>query len=186
MVENDLKGATVLGHSMGGKIAMTIALTEPELIGRLIIADIAPVKYNHDNLSIIVALESINLSSVTSRSDADKLLMEKIPEQILRSFLLQNLVRSENQYEWRINISVLKAGLPNLHGFPAFSEKVFFAGPTLFLAGARSDFIEPNHHQEITRLFPKSSVIKIANAGHWLHADNPEVFLQSVMRFMQP
>ena len=186
IVEHDLKGATVLGHSMGGKIAMTMALTEPELISRLIIADIAPVEYNHDNLSIIAALESINLSSVRSRSDADKLLMEKIPEQILRSFLLQNLVRNENQYEWRINIPVLKAGLPNLHGFPSFSEKFFFAGPTLFLAGARSDFIEPNHHQEITRLFPKSSVIKIANAGHWLHADNPEVFLQSVMRFMQP
>ena len=112
--------------------------------------------------------------------------MEKIPEQILRSFLLQNLVCSENQYEWRINIPVLKAGLSNLHGFPSFSEKFFFAGPTLFLAGARSDFIEPNHHQKITRLFPNSSVIKIANAGHWLHADNPEVFLQSVMRFMQP
>jgi pimeloyl-ACP methyl ester carboxylesterase len=184
IVEHELKDATVLGHSMGGKVAMTLALTQPDLIKRLIVADIAPVEYHHDNFSVITALESVDLKSIKTRSDADKHLMEKISEPMMRLFLLQNLVHSEDQYKWRINIPVIKKGLPSLHGFPSFSENIFFNGPTLFLAGARSDFIEPNHHKNIAHLFPKSSIINIAGAGHWIHADNPEAFINSVVQFI--
>lgn len=185
IVEHDLKGATVLGHSMGGKIAMTLALTEPELIGRLIIADIAPVNYIHDNLSIITALESLDLTLLKNRGDADVELREKIPHRAKRAFLLQNLVYNEKRYQWRINIPVIKAGLADLQGFPSFSEQVFFDGPTLFLAGVDSDFIEPDHHKIIMRLFPESSIVNIENAGHWLHVDNSKSFLQCVLRFIE-
>ncbi len=185
MVEYGLETATVLGHSMGGKVAMTMALTQPELIKRLIVADIAPVEYKHDNLSVITALEGVDLKSIKTRNDADKHLMKKIPEPMVRSFLLQNLVYSEDQYKWRINIPVIKKSLPSLHGFPFFSENIFFNGPTMFLAGARSDFIEPNHHKNITHLFPKSSIVNIAGAGHWLHADNPEAFVDAVFQFIR-
>ena len=95
LVEHDLKGATILGHSMGGKVAMTMALKQPELIGRLIVADIAPVNYNHDNLSIITALEDVDLNLIKTRSDADKQLIKSIPEKMVRSFLLQNLVHGQ-------------------------------------------------------------------------------------------
>ena len=90
LVEHDLEGATILGHSMGGKVAMTMALKQPELIGRLIVVDIAPVGYDHDNLSIITALENVDLTLIKIRSDADKQLIKSIPEKIMRSFLLQN------------------------------------------------------------------------------------------------
>jgi pimeloyl-ACP methyl ester carboxylesterase len=184
MVEHDLEGATVLGHSMGGKIAMTMALTQPELIKRLIVADIAPVEYNHDNLSVITALEDVDLSSIKTRNEVDKQLTKKIPEQTMRSFLLQNLVYSENKYKWRINIPVIKKSLPRLRGFPSFKENIFFNGPTLFLAATRSNFIEADHHRTINHLFPKSSIINIADAGHWLHADNAKAFLGSVFQFI--
>ncbi|MEE3000583.1 MAG: alpha/beta fold hydrolase [Pseudomonadota bacterium] len=186
IVEHDLKGATVLGHSMGGKIAMTLALTEPELIDRLIIADIAPVNYTHDNLSIITALESLDLALVKNRGDADIELREKIPDREMRAFLLQNLVYNDKRYEWRINMPVIKAYLADLEGFPSFSEQVFFEGPTLFLSGVDSDFIEPDHHKIISRLFPESSIVNIENAGHWLHVDNSKSFLQCVLRFIEP
>jgi pimeloyl-ACP methyl ester carboxylesterase len=184
MVENDLKGATVLGHSLGGKVAMNLALTEPELIGRLIVVDIAPVEYDHDNLSIINALESINLTMVKTRSDADGYLKRNITQQILRSFLLQNLVFIEGKYEWRINIPIIKANLEKIQGFPSFAYNIFFDGPTLFIAGADSKFIESSHYNKISRLFPKASVKKIADADHWLHADNPKAFLQAVNQFI--
>ena len=184
MVEHELKGATILGHSMGGKIAMTMALKRPELIGRLIVADIAPVKYNHDNLSLLAALESVDLNLIKMRSDADKQLIKSIPEQMVRTFLLQNLVYGEHQYEWRINIPALKKSLSDLQDFPSFSENVLFDRSTLFLAGTRSDFITPKHHKKITRLFPKSSIVKIKDAGHWLHVDNPEGVISSVTHFL--
>ena len=184
LVKNNLKGATVLGHSMGGKVAMTMALTEPELIGRLIVVDIAPVEYDHDNLSIINALESINLTLVKTRSDADGYLKRNISDQILRSFLLQNLVFIEDKYEWRINIPIIKANLDKIHGFPSFAQNIFFDGPTLFIAGANSKFIEQSHYSKIGRLFPKSSVERIADASHWLHADNPKAFLRAVNQFI--
>jgi pimeloyl-ACP methyl ester carboxylesterase len=184
LVEHDLKGATILGHSMGGKVAMTLALKQPELIGRLIVADIAPVKYNHDNLSIITALEDVDLNLIKIRSDADKQLIKSIPEQMMRSFLLQNLVHGEYHYEWRINIPVLKKSLSTLQAFPSFSKNVLFDGPTLFLAGIRSDFIEQKHHKRIANFFPGSSIVEIADAGHWLHADNPNDFISSVTHFV--
>jgi esterase len=184
LLQENLQGATILGHSMGGKTAMTLALTQPDLIGHLIVADIAPVPYDHDNLSIITALDTVDLSIVKTRDDAEAQLEPSISDRMMRAFLLQNLRRNGDHYEWRVNLAGLKAALPNLHGFPNMPDETHFAGPALFIAGAESDYIEPDHHEEIDRLFPNSTVIDLSNAGHWLHADNPEAFVQSVREFL--
>jgi len=181
-----LQGAALLGHSMGGKTAMTMALKRPELISSLIVADIAPVPYDHDNLAVISALDAVDLTTVKVRDDAEAQLAEHISDRMMRAFLLQNLVRDGDHYEWRINLAGLKAGLPNLHGFPVIPEEVRFEKPAIFIAGAESDYVEPDHHEEIDRLFPNSSVVDLTNAGHWLHADNPEAFVQTVRGFLAP
>ena len=184
IVEKNLQGSALFGHSMGGKTAMTLALTKPDLIGKLIIADIAPVSYDHDNLAVISALCSVDLNAVKTRNDAEALLAETIPDRMMRGFLLQNLVRNGDHYEWRINLAGLKEGLPNLHGFTAYPDEVRFEGPSLFVAGTESDYIELEHHEEINRLFPNASLVDIANAGHWLHADNPGAFVLAVREFL--
>ena len=179
-----LEKATLLGHSMGGKIAMTVVLTEPELVQQLIIADIAPVRYNHNNLSIISALEALDIGLVRNRKDADIQLKASIPDQKMRGFLLQNLIRLDDGYQWRINIPALKAGMSNIEGFPTFPEKTSCDKPALFLAGDQSDFIGQSSYHEINRLFPNSRVTSLANAGHWLHTDNPSGFLDHVEKFL--
>ncbi|MBT3989952.1 MAG: alpha/beta fold hydrolase [Rhodospirillaceae bacterium] len=186
LTEQGLQGAALLGHSMGGKTAMTMALKRPELISSLIVADIAPVPYDHDNLAVISALDAVDLTTVKVRDDAEAQLAEHISDRMMRAFLLQNLVRDGDHYEWRINLAGLKAGLPNLHGFPVIPEEVRFEKPAIFIAGAESDYVEPDHHEEIDRLFPNSSVVDLTNAGHWLHADNPEAFVQTVRGFLAP
>ena len=185
IVENNIEGATVLGHSLGGKLAMVIALTKPALVGRLIVADIAPVKYDHDNLSVVKALECVDLSLVKTRGDADWYLKKNIRQQAMRSFLLQNLVSDGDRYKWRINITAIKANLHKIQGFPSFTDDTFYNGPTLFVAAANSEFIHPTHDYKIKRFFPNSSLVKIANAGHWIHADNPEAFLSSITGFIR-
>ena len=163
---------------------MTVALTKPELITQLIVVDIAPVKYNHNNLSIISALEAVDLKLVKNRNDADIQLKASIPDETMRGFLLQNLVRFDDGYRWRINIPTLRAGMPNIEGFPAFPEKTSCEHRALFIAGAQSDFIGQCYHNEIYRLFPNARVVLVDNAGHWLHADNPEGFLDYVEKFL--
>jgi len=182
LTQHDLQGCTLLGHSMGGKTAMTLALTQGELINRLIVADIAPVPYDHDNLEVIEALAAVDLANVNSRNDAEAQMAAHISDRMLRAFLLQNLRREGDGYQWRINLEGLKASLPDLHGFPEFDTT--FEKPAVFIAGAESDFVEPQHHAEIDRLFPNSSVVDLTSAGHWLHADSPEAFVQNVREFL--
>ena len=182
LTQHDLQGCTLLGHSMGCKTAMTLALSQGELISRLIVADIAPVPYDHDNLAVIEALAAVDLASVKSRNEAEAQMAVHISDRMLRAFLLQNLRREGDGYQWRINLEGLKASLPDLHGFPEFDTT--FEKPAVFIAGAESDFVEPEHHAEIDRLFPNSSVVDLTYAGHWLHADNPKAFIQAVVQFL--
>ena len=179
---HDLQGCSLLGHSMGGKTSMALALTQGELISRLIVADIAPVPYDHDNLAVIEALSAVDLATVKSRNDAEAQMADYICDRMLRAFLLQNLRREGDGFKWRINLEGLKASLPDLHGFPDFDTT--FEKPAVFIAGAESDFVEAEHHAEIDRLFPNSSVVDLAHAGHWLHADSPDVFVQKVREFL--
>ena len=170
----------VLGHSMGGKAAMVLALTRPELVNRLIVADIAPVKYEHDQNQNIASMRSVNLNGVTKRGDAVDQLAATIEDPTLRSFFTQSLDVKERR--WRLNLDVLEAEMPKILGFPEVSGS--FEGPTLFLAGATSDYVLPEHRPVIRDLFPKARFVKIAGAGHWLHAEKPREFIQTVQAWL--
>lgn len=178
-------GAIVVGHSMGGKAAMDLALTAPLLVKALVVVDIAPVRYKNSHESFISAMEAIPLEAISSRRQADSLLAEFIPDQMVRQFLLQNLIRTESGYEWRINLPVLKQAMRVLVDFPMTESGRPYQGPTLFIRGGASDYVDPVRHDEIIRtLFPNYKMESVNNAGHWVHAEQPVQFLESVQQFL--
>jgi len=164
--------ADLIGHSMGGKAAMTLALSQPEKLRRLIVADIAPVAYNRTQVQIIHALRNLDLSLVEKRSDADKLLAAEISDAGTRAFLLQSLDLKKKK--WRFNLDVLESEMPKIMGFPSLEGP--FEGPVLFLSGGLSDYILPQYRPQIKALFPKARFARIPDVGHWLHAEKPREF----------
>ncbi len=172
--------AVVLGHSMGGKAAMTLALSRPELLTGLIVADIAPVAYEHSHLGFIKAMQAVDLARVTRRSDAEPTLAGAIPEPMLRSFLLQNLVVEGGRASWRINLAALEANMAPLLDFPTGLPEPAFEGPAFFLHGGASPYVAPETHPRIRALFPDAEIEALPGAGHWLHAEQPEAFLGKV------
>lgn len=171
-----LDGPTfVVGHSMGGKAAMVMALQRPELVKRLIVADIAPVGYGHSQTQHIDAMRAVDLSAVERRSDAGA---DLDPE--VRDSLLQSLDVKEKA--WKLNLDVLEAEMPKIIGFPEVSGT--YDGPTLFLTGADSDYVQPEHRPRIKELFPAARFAKLPEAGHWLHAQKPREFEAAVRTFM--
>lgn len=169
----------VLGHSMGGKAGMVLALSQPDLVNRLLVADIAPIGYSHTQTPLIDSMRSLDLSSVEKRSDADKLLTAEIPEDSVRAFLLQSL--DVKARAWRLNLEALAANMDDIIGFPDI--KGTYAGPTFFLSGAASDYVLPDHKAKIRELFAKPYFAKIPGAGHWLHAEKPREFEASIRAF---
>jgi len=174
--------ADVLGHSMGGKAAMVLALTRPEMVNRLIIADIAPVTYSHTQRHLISALQAVDLSQVSSRRDADAQLMTSVPEDGVRAFLLQSLELKGEAPRWALNLDVLDAEMPDIIGFPQVTGR--FDGPCLFLSGGSSDYVKPSDHARIRMLFPQAEFAAIDGAGHWLHAEKPREFESAVRDFL--
>lgn len=172
----------VLGHSMGGKAAMTLALTEPDRVGRLIVGDIAPVPYDHDQMVYVDAMRALDLSGVTRRSQADAALAARVPEASVRAFLLQSLTIENGRAEWRLNLDTLGTEMPKIMGFPALDSR--FTGPTLFLTGAGSTYVRPSHRARVLELFPAAEHQALPGAGHWLHADAPNAFVAAVERFL--
>lgn len=170
----------VLGHSMGGKAAMALALTHPAKVRRLIVADIAPVPYDHGQLDIVHAMQALDLSTITRRGQAAEALAEAGVDPSVAGFLTQSLDIGAKR--WRLNLDVLEAEMPRILGFPRFDTP--FDGPTLFLAGADSPYIRPEHRPEIKRLFPKARMAKIPGAGHWLHADKPAEVEAAIRAFL--
>ncbi|MFD0858886.1 alpha/beta fold hydrolase [Roseovarius aquimarinus] len=166
----------LLGHSMGGKAAMTLALTRPDLVRRLIIADIAPVTYTHSQLPYIEAMKSVDLSGVERRSDAAPLLEAAVDNPALVPFFLQSL--DVAQRRWRLNLDVLAAEMPKIMSFPEVSGE--FAGPALFLSGETSDYVRAEHREVIKPLFPSARFMTLKGAGHWLHAEEPRAFVDVV------
>lgn len=164
--------ADLIGHSMGGKAAMALALSQPEKLRRLIVADIAPVAYNRTQVQIIHALRNLDLSLVEKRSDADKLLGAEISDAGTRAFLLQSL--DVKKKKWRFNLDVLESEMPKIMGFPSLEGP--FEGPVLFLSGGLSDYILPQYRPQIKALFPKARFARIPDVGHWLHAEKPREF----------
>lgn len=174
--------ADVLGHSMGGKAAMVLALRHPDRVRRLVVADIAPVRYEHSQMPYVVAMQGIDLSTVRRRADADAALADAVESPSLRAFLLQNLAFSGGTGTWKLNLDALAEQMPKIMAFPEGGSP--FAGPTLFLTGALSDYVRPGHHDRIRALFPAARFEALAGADHWLHADAPEAFAAAVSAFL--
>lgn len=170
----------LMGHSMGGKAAMVLALTEPALLDRLVVADIAPVTYTHSQMPFIEAMRAVDLSTVTRRSDAEAQLAKQGVEPALCSFFTQSLDLAEKR--WKLNLEALAAEMPKIMSFPEMQGQ--FDGPTLFLAGANSDYISPEHRAPIKEFFPGARVAKLKDAGHWLHAEQPRAFEAALRSFL--
>ncbi|MGP9792067.1 alpha/beta fold hydrolase [Roseinatronobacter sp. NSM] len=165
----------VLGHSMGGKAAMMLALTQPELVNRLLVADIAPVAYGHSQTHLIDAMRKLDLTALKSRADADAALGKDIADRGVRAFLLQSLDLRAARPRWRLNLDVLEREMPRITGWPD-DVTGSFPRPALFLSGANSDYVLPEHRSAIKALFPAAKFAKLPDAGHWLHAEAPRPF----------
>lgn len=168
----------VLGHSMGGKAAMMLALTEPALVGRLLVADIAPVSYTHSQSHLIAAMRGLDLDKIDTRGSADAALAGEVEDASVRAFLLQSLDLRSDPPRWRLNLDVLEREMDKITGWPEVMDT--FTGPALFLSGARSDYVRPEHRPVIKSLFPEAKFAKIPDAGHWLHAEAPRPFEASL------
>ena len=175
--------ADLLGHSMGGKAAMQLALTQPDLIRRLVVADIAPVAYTHDQTRHIDAMRALDLADLTSRAEADRRLAATVEDPALRAFFLQSLdLKAEGGPRWRLNLPVLEAEMPHIVGWPGTTGQ--FDHPTLFLTGADSHYVKPEYRDTIRALFPTARFAKIPGTGHWLHAEKPREFEETVRVFL--
>ncbi|WP_417719597.1 alpha/beta fold hydrolase [Salipiger sp.] len=172
--------ADVLGHSMGGKAAMVLALTRPERVGRLIVADIAPVTYGHTQMHYIDAMRSVDLSTVEKRSDANDQLLRSVDDPSLCSFFTQSLDLKARR--WKLNLDTLAAEMDKILSFPEVSGR--FDGPALFLSGSESNYVLPEHRDRIRALFPAAKFARIPGAGHWLHAEKPREFEAAVRAYL--
>jgi pimeloyl-ACP methyl ester carboxylesterase len=173
----------LLGHSMGGKASMQLALTGGSDIRRLVVADIAPVAYSHDQSHHARAMMALDLTGVTSRGEADRRLAAVVDDPGLRAFFLQSLdLKAEGGPRWRLNLPVLEAEMPKIVGWPGTQGQ--FNHPTLFLTGSESHYVRPEARDVIRALFPKARFAKLPGAGHWLHADKPREFEETVRVFL--
>lgn len=187
LIESQAGGAAdVLGHSMGGKAAMMLALSRPDLVNRLVVVDIAPVASTGTPIEFVQAMREVPLERLTRRSEVADALAVAIPDRGVRNFLSLNATDSGEGLAWRINLEALEQDFPAILGFPSIEAGRTFPGPTLFLTGGRSAYVRPEHRPEIKRLFPAAVFETIPEAGHWVHADAPAAFVAAVNRFLAP
>lgn len=184
-----IEKCVLIGHSMGGKTAMTTALTQPSLVERLVVVDISPSpSTTHTNFNYYIkAMQDMKVSRDLPRSTARRMaedqLRSSVKEHSVRQFLLTNLVEQNGNYAWRVNLEAISAHLNELMSFPNFSS--VYEGPTLFLGGASSAYISSEDYPEIQRLFPNADIQYIPDASHWIHADKPLDFISSIISFLQ-
>ncbi len=174
--------ADLLGHSMGGKAAMQLALTQGHLLRRLVVADIAPVAYTHDQTRHIAAMRGLDLDGISTRAQADDRLAQQVEDPSLRAFFLQSLDLKATPPVWRLNLDVLEAAMPQIIGWP--DTQGCFDGPTLFLTGSQSAYVKVEDRTAIRALFPHARFAKLMGAGHWLHAEKPKAFAETVALFL--
>ncbi|XP_032184151.1 protein ABHD11 isoform X1 [Mustela erminea] len=178
----------LIGHSMGGKTAMLLALQRPELVERLIAVDISPVQTTPSSNfpSYMAAMRAVDIPDGVPRSSARKLADEQLSTVIQdlaeRQFLLTNLVEAGGRFVWRVNLEALAQHLDKIMAFPPRQES--YPGPTLFLLGGNSKYVLPSHHAEIRRLFPRAQMQTVPHAGHWVHADCPQDFVAAIRGFL--
>jgi pimeloyl-ACP methyl ester carboxylesterase len=194
--KHNIEKATLLGHSMGGKVAMWFAYDFPEKIEKLVIADIAPKDYLllkndsqfylHQN--ILLAMQEIDFSKIKSRSDVDDFMSQKIDDERIRQFLLKNIAKDKNlhQYKWRVNAKVLYDHLDEIVGGVNkkwLDERApIMSYPVIFIRGMKSKYILPEDEPMIKEIYPDATIVDIPGAGHWLHAEQPKLFMKAVMR----
>ncbi len=169
----------IIGHSMGGKAAMVLALKRPNLVRNLIIADIAPVKYEHDQSQFIEAMQKVDLSKVEKRSDATLALSKFVEDKSLQNFFTQSLDIKAKR--WKLNLKVLRSEMSEILSFPKIESE--FSGHSLFLKGEKSDYIKSEHRKLIKSLFTKARFATFKEAGHWLHAEKPREFESAARLF---
>jgi pimeloyl-ACP methyl ester carboxylesterase len=174
--------AMVIGHSMGGKVAMGAALAHPEAVERLLVADIAPVVYRPHNAPIVAAMQAVPLREGLTRSAADVVLADAVPEASVRAFLLQNL-RLGAPPTWRIGLAEIEAAMADIEGWDG-PDDATYPGRTLFMTGEASNYVRQDDRPTIRALFPAARFVALKHAGHWLHADNPAGFLAVVEAFL--
>jgi pimeloyl-ACP methyl ester carboxylesterase len=170
----------VVGHSMGGKAAMTLALNHPDRLRRLVVADIAPVAYGHSQMQFVEAMRAVDLQHVSRRSEAEAQLAALGVDAGLQSFFTQSLDIPGRR--WRLNLDALADQMGQILGFPEIDTA--WPGPTLFLSGGASDYVLPTHRDRIRHLFPQARFAKLPGAGHWLHAEQPRPFEAAVRTFL--
>ncbi len=178
----DALPAAVVGHSLGGKAAMVLALTHPSAVGRLLVSDIAPVVYQHGNKGVAAAMRAIPLAPSLTRAQADDVVQTAVPDPAVRAFLLSNLVFGATSH-WRIGLDEIAAAIPDLEGWEDPGRPPY-TGLTLFATGGNSDYVLPEHRPAIRGMFPAVRFVGIKNAGHWVHADNPTGFLSVLEAFL--
>lgn len=176
--------AELAGHSMGGKVAMALALTRPELVERLVVADIAPVSYQRGSLLPFVdAMAAVDPSTAGNRKEVDAALEGAVADPGIRQFLLSNLTRGDDgAFRWTLNLAAIRAAMPLLTGWPGVAGR--YDGPTLVLAGAKSDYVSADSEPAIRELFPHAEIQRIPEAGHWIHAEAPRATLDALRRFL--
>jgi esterase len=174
--------AMVMGHSMGGKVAMRLALAHPDAVARLLVSDIAPVVYPPRNHPLVTAMAAVRLRDDLTRAEADAALAGTLPESSVRAFLLQNL-KFGSPPEWRVGLREIASALPDLEGWDGPSDTTY-PSRTLFVAGSESDFIRAEDRPLIRTLFPAARFVSVKHAGHWVHADNPAGFLAVLEAFL--
>jgi pimeloyl-ACP methyl ester carboxylesterase len=181
----DLGRPVVMGHSMGGKTAMALALRHPERVARLIVVDIAPVCYADTLTPFVEAMRSADVVAAASRAEVQRRLQQAVPDHGVVPFLMQNLVTRNDHFDWRLNLLGISAAMPRLCGFPSALSGLRFSGPVTVFAGERSDYVAQRDGASFRPMFTDVGVEVIDNAGHWVHADQPKAFVAAVQRVLQ-
>ena len=175
---------------MGGKISMLVALRHPELVERLVVVDVAPVPYDHATEfdGYITAMRAIDLDKLQRRSEAEDALREAVPNATVRGFLLQSLRRDGDDWRWHLNLELLGRDLDAITDWPeeALVGTAAYDGPVLWVGGADSAYVHADYAAAMDRWFPRNRRVTIKGAGHWVHSEQPEVFVEVLRRFLDP
>ena len=180
--EQALDKVALVGHSMGGKAAMTLALTRPERVAALVVVDVAPVAYGGHLYEYVDAMREVELADIDSRAQADKALAGAIADPMVRQFLLTNLEARASGYQWRIPLNILADQMPCIEGFPELTTT--FPNPTLFIHGENSTYVPDSARRLIQERFPQAALACIPEAGHWLHVEAPQQFAELLEGFL--